>query len=185
MPSKDQRNSRTRTLFSILSFPVFKENEDACIDCVKDGADVNAQASKGHPAFVVAAEKGYTRLLEVMLDKGADINMQAEMKGYTALLMAVHKERVETVKFLLAQGADMDIKTSWGMTPRSWAAVHGGRGMLSLFEAEDRRRVVLAFQAAAEKGTVRARKIKRAVGVKPLQSGHPAGDRRSRKAPGE
>ena len=64
------------------------------------GEDVNAKDDQfGWTALMYAATNGHTTVVEVLLDKGADVNA-TDTKGRTALMLAVQNGRPEIVQLL-------------------------------------------------------------------------------------
>jgi ankyrin repeat protein len=59
----------------------------------------------------IAAERGQTDTVSLLLDRGADINTPGEY-GWTPLQLAAHWEHTEVARLLLDRGAKMDIFTA-------------------------------------------------------------------------
>jgi len=80
----------------------------------------------------IAAQRGDTRMVSVLLDLGADI----EAKGYrdecTPLHLAAREGQVETVRLLLARGAELDSHDRFLATPLMDAAGAGQADMVEL-----------------------------------------------------
>jgi ankyrin repeat protein len=68
------------------------------------GANVNDADAWGVSAMVLAAHSGFTEMVELLLDKGADAN--AEGPGFTALHEAIMRRDEQMVNALLAHGAN-------------------------------------------------------------------------------
>jgi ankyrin repeat protein len=68
------------------------------------GANVNDADAWGVSAMVLAAHSGFTGLVELLLDKGADAN--AAGPGFTALHEAIMRRDEQMVTALLAHGAN-------------------------------------------------------------------------------
>lgn len=66
--------------------------------------------------LLIASEKGYTREIKQLLDKGAEINHQT-YEGVTPLMYATINGHKDAVKVLLEEGADPDIAPYDGKTP--------------------------------------------------------------------
>ena len=71
---------------------------------VAAGANVNDADAWGVSATMLAAHSGFTRLVELLLDKGANPNVSSP--GFTALHEAVMRRDQKMVAALLAHGAD-------------------------------------------------------------------------------
>ena len=97
------------------------------------GIDVNAADKEAWNALLVAAERGYTAVVRILLDKGARIDVKCECTGYmsggwTALMLALIQGHDEVVQLLLDRGADINVKSTEGRTALMEAA---GRGRLA------------------------------------------------------
>ena len=71
--------------------------------------------------LAIAAQKGYSKIVDALLDLGANINGQSLKNGQTALIQAVAQGHTDIVKLLLENGADIDIKTHKGHTALDFA----------------------------------------------------------------
>lgn len=84
-----------------------------------------------HLMMHVPAERGDSRVLEVMLDGGFDPNIK-DQNGVTALHRAAMAGRADAVRVLLAHGASVDaLDGMFAATPLVWACEgwsHGPRG---------------------------------------------------------
>ncbi len=103
-----------------LTDAVFNNDPRRTIRWLHNKANVNAQDkySKFTP-LTIAATKGYTDILQLLVAAGADINMQSggEAEG-TALQGATEAKKNEAVKILLKAGANPNIpSTTKGNTP--------------------------------------------------------------------
>lgn len=90
------------------------------------GIDVNAIGSKGMTALHYASFYGHMRVINLLLEYGADVNAPNEegigtASEMTAIGLAASgicpKNRDEVVRLLAAAGADVDAQDSKGMTP--------------------------------------------------------------------
>jgi ankyrin repeat protein len=71
-----------------------------------DSAMINSKDKDGKTPLFVAAEKGNQAVMEVLLDKGADVNAQSG--EFNALYTASHNGHKEIVTLLLDKGADVN-----------------------------------------------------------------------------
>jgi ankyrin repeat protein len=110
------------------------------------GIDVNAKGGRGLAwdssavtALMNAADNGHTDIVELLIDAGADLNLQepglrekgcdlSECYGRTALLFAVEGDHADIVKLLVEAGADVNIrrKDNFGDTALIQAAENRG-----------------------------------------------------------
>lgn len=73
---------------------------------LEGGADANARTDGGGTPLHCAAQEGQTRMVELLLDWGADINARDDLIGKTPLDLAVWNARTETVDVLCSWGAE-------------------------------------------------------------------------------
>lgn len=74
------------------------------------GANANASDRDGTTALMFAAQQGYTEIVKVLCDRGADLNLRRKLYGITALMLAAANHRVDALELLLAKGADVNAK---------------------------------------------------------------------------
>jgi ankyrin repeat protein len=66
------------------------------------GVDINTQDDKGATALMRAVEAGHTDTVKLLLDRGADVNIQGRFLGYSAIVFAVKARNADLVEMLLA-----------------------------------------------------------------------------------
>ena len=89
------------------------------------GADVNStDDTTGEPLIIKAAQKGYPEMVKMLLEHGADIEVQ-DKDGLTALFSAAYEGHTSVVQLLLNNGADFTARNQYGMTALLWAAWNG------------------------------------------------------------
>lgn len=86
-------------------------NELDLLNCLKllanfDSIDINSKDRTGLTALMYACSNGWLKLVEFLVDHGADIELKDHQSGETALFFAVRMNHVNIVKFLLSKGAD-------------------------------------------------------------------------------
>jgi len=95
---------------------------------VDRGADVNAIGEYGDTPLHVAVRAGHRPAAELLLTKGADVNVQnrgisirwrhkKETAGQTPLLLALRTNRVDIVNLLIAEGAETNVQDDAGESP--------------------------------------------------------------------
>lgn len=79
--------------------------------------DLNAlEESSRAPMITIAAVQGFTNIVEILLDAGANIDTQGD-DGATALLVAAFFGREDTVRLLIDRGANQSLMNNDGTTP--------------------------------------------------------------------
>lgn len=89
----------------------YVSNEIDLLNCLKlimkSGCiDINTKDRNGMTALMYACSNGWLKLVEFLIENGADINMSDNENGETALFYAVRHNFIDIVKFLLSHGAD-------------------------------------------------------------------------------
>ena len=107
--------------FGIFSESVTLDMPELLVD---RGADVNAQLTgedaTGWTALMFAANNGHPELVELLIARGADVDLQGA-DGVTALMRAACEGDHRSVNILLAAGADVNLQTATGETAISLA----------------------------------------------------------------
>ena len=86
-------------------------------------------------ALFGALEKGNVRIIEMLIEAGADVNAAGE-RGKTPLMLAIHGDKKEVFDLLRRSGARIDARDAEGMTVRDHAgACHQGKFLAFLDEA--------------------------------------------------
>ena len=73
----------------------------------------------GTPAIFWAAVHGHRKVVEVLLKKGANVNVKG-LGGITALIGAAQNGHREVVELLLKKGANVNADMEGGITALSW-----------------------------------------------------------------
>eukprot|EP00756_Hemistasia_phaeocysticola_P051378 Hpha_TRINITY_DN26550_c0_g1::TRINITY_DN26550_c0_g1_i1::g.113007::m.113007 len=108
---------------------------DLCQTLIIEGcADVNFRNTLGESAIHVAAKRGLSSVLELLLGFGGDPNVQQrlDLGGKTPLHVAVEKGHIRVVEVLLSGHADPNITDSMGMLPLHYAARAGNEEVAEL-----------------------------------------------------
>jgi ankyrin repeat protein len=98
------------------------------------GLDVRPQTagSNGRRPLNFAALQNDTKMIELLLELGADINRQ-NLTGFTPLHHAVEAQALEAIALLLKRGADTSVENKRGLTPGDFAlATHRRRAAEAL-----------------------------------------------------
>ena len=74
------------------------------LEMLEQGVDINVHASFGGPtALIVAARFGHVAIVEVLLERGAEVNAEDDY-GQTALYFAKKNSKIKVVELLEAAG---------------------------------------------------------------------------------
>jgi hypothetical protein len=95
---------------------------------IDKGLDIDSVNQNGFSALMMACQKGNSRIVNFLLDKGADVNIQGttlEFGAQTALALAAQKGVLKIVESLLNRGANVDFQDSSGSTAIDYASKYG------------------------------------------------------------
>ena len=109
---------------------VYANNYKMVESAFKEGANVNYKNDNGAWFLMVASKNGNARMVNLLLEKGIDVNVTYHYN--TALSIAVRKSRYDVVKLLLEKGADINKANSDGYTPLIYAISFGDIAMVQL-----------------------------------------------------
>jgi hypothetical protein len=97
---------------------VYKNNYKKVEEAFKEGADVNMKNDNGVWFLLVASGHGNARMVNLLLEKGIDVNITDEDDyNNTALSTAVRNANYDVVELLLEKGADINKEDNNGDTP--------------------------------------------------------------------
>ena len=99
---------------------------------IKKGYQLDCKDTNGRTPLSWATENGREAMVELLLERGADLESKDAEYGQTPLSWAAENGHEAVVKLLLERGADVDSKNEWGRTPLSWAAENGHEAVVEL-----------------------------------------------------
>ncbi|XP_062319718.1 fibronectin type 3 and ankyrin repeat domains protein 1 [Osmerus eperlanus] len=85
---------------------------------------VNVHDKLGFTPLMVAAQKGFARIVHQLVEHGADVNMK-NGSGRDSLMLACFSGHLDIVKYLRKFGASWKSQDMGGCTPLHWAADGG------------------------------------------------------------
>ena len=115
IPSRDLQSAwislSSEDVSAALSFypNVFSPNINVSRLLLLSGAspDVNSNFLQSAPIICVFAQRGFTEMISLLLEFGADIN-STNTAGYSALTFAAMEGRLESVRLLVENGAKVN-----------------------------------------------------------------------------
>jgi ankyrin repeat protein len=107
-----------------LDYAIASNDIDAARQALDAGASPNDEARGGGTVFGWAALEGRTEMVQMMLEKGADVT-KTDLNGYTPLIAASKAGKPEVVKLLIAAQADVNVSSKKGYTAIILAGASG------------------------------------------------------------
>jgi hypothetical protein len=111
----------------LLEKAVRRDQADTIAMLLDAGVPINTRFASGSSALYDAALKGETRIVDLLADRGSDVNEREATSGTTPLYAAAAFGRDEAVAILLVWGADPNLVGSNGKTPLHAAESNGYR----------------------------------------------------------
>ncbi|KAJ8353142.1 hypothetical protein SKAU_G00207090 [Synaphobranchus kaupii] len=110
----------TQSLFSAV-----EEEDMAAIRAHLDKfKEVDGRSDSGQTALMLAAEQGSLEIVQELIKRGANINLD-DVDCWTALISAAREGHVDVVKELLANNANLEHRDMGGWSALMWAAYKG------------------------------------------------------------
>ena len=81
------------------------------------GVSIDMQNSDGWTGLFYASQNGYWVVVDMLLEKGASIDLRHKRDGFTALMLASEKGHGKVVGKLLTKGASIDVQQEDGRAP--------------------------------------------------------------------
>ncbi|MDQ6734492.1 MAG: ankyrin repeat domain-containing protein [Nitrospirota bacterium] len=94
----------------------------------------------GSSSLILAASKGHTEMVGLLLDRGAHINA-TDRTGWTPLHAAIYGGHAEVVRLLLERGAQLDQPDHWYLASPLALAESLAR------DSDDRRKILTVIEA--------------------------------------
>ncbi|WP_353279656.1 ankyrin repeat domain-containing protein [Wolbachia endosymbiont (group B) of Xanthorhoe designata] len=87
-------------------------------------------STKEFTLLMIAAENGHTNIVEILVEKGADVNVR-DHHANTVLYLATNNGHEGIVEILLEKGANVNGKSSFGVVPLHLAAKNGNENVVN------------------------------------------------------
>lgn len=117
----ENRDPQTSGLHMTAYFGIYSAVRD---QLVKDNMDPNSRDTENQTSLSYAAQNGHVAVVQLLLDHGADANLNYEFGSMSPLFFAASRGHLATAKLLLDNGADAnkDVRSK----PLEQAAIMGG-----------------------------------------------------------
>ena len=99
---------------------------------IEKGADPAGRDGKGFTALHAAAHMGYVDIVELLIERGVDVNDQENTSRITPLHAAAERDYQDVAKVLLLNDVDLNLKTESGHTPVILAVLNQHADMVKL-----------------------------------------------------
>ena len=91
----------------------------------------DAKDKMGLTPLIYAVSRGHRKVVELLLNKGADVNIQ-DNAGYAPVHIASFRGNKEMLEFLISKGADLNSKNEMGVTALHDMAMQGKKEIVAL-----------------------------------------------------
>ncbi|HEY5999822.1 MAG TPA: ankyrin repeat domain-containing protein [bacterium] len=113
-----------------MNHAIRHERVDSVQRLIDRGYDLNSRVDETRRTpLMVAASEGNKKIVELLADNGADMNLQDRL-GYTALHWAAYYNCGAVAEALAKRGASLNIEERKGFTPLILAAYYGHLGVV-------------------------------------------------------
>jgi uncharacterized protein len=122
-------NTLDKNSFSPLILACYHNNFPVAKFLIHNVSDLNYKSEMG-TALMAATYKNQLELVQLLLDKNANINL-TDANGMTALMLAVEVQNPKLIAFLLKYKADRTLKNKDGKTAFELAILIGNESIIN------------------------------------------------------
>lgn len=115
---------------------IAKDGELKLLEEMLEDIDINSVNSSNQTLLHIAAERGYLPIIELLIHKGARLDLQ-DLKGHTALHRAASRGHTRIVKALIKAGAPIYTPDQQGKTPIHLAAGNDNQDAVKVLVKEE------------------------------------------------
>jgi serine/threonine-protein phosphatase 6 regulatory ankyrin repeat subunit A/serine/threonine-protein phosphatase 6 regulatory ankyrin repeat subunit B len=116
-----------------IHYAAYRGHGDIVTFLLGQGAQANSRDQSGATPFMMACDKGYMSVVQLLLEHvGLQVLQETDEEGWTSLHYAAFWGHEETVTFMLGQGAQANSKDEDGCTPFMKACQTGRTGVVHL-----------------------------------------------------
>jgi len=114
-----------------------EDEPEVLLALIEKGVDVNSRNPYGGTALMIAAKRGFSNIVKILLENGADPNAVISpptdpAQTYTALHTAAQESNNEIIALLIKSGANVNVATGYGETPLISAALYGNESTVNV-----------------------------------------------------
>ena len=120
------------TYDSALTWACTLGNEEVVLLLLEKKAKVEHRTKDGCTALMFAALAGHERVARLLLDHGAEINVESDSNKDSPLTFACWKGHQKVVELFLERNADIEHRTKEGFSPLMFAALGGHTAVAGL-----------------------------------------------------
>lgn len=92
-------------------------DQEAVVSLIEKGANPNARDNMGRGALLWAILKEHTKIAEILIKAGADVNLTDGENVFSPLLLAVFKRNQKLIRILIDAGSNVNGADNEGWTP--------------------------------------------------------------------
>lgn len=118
-----------------IHLAAYHGNEAQVIELLKTNPDPDDRDSYGGTALHAAMFQENTRIIELLIEAGFDVNAVGLRNGYTPLHDAVWGDNLPALKILVAHGGDITIEGHDGNTPLEKAIAENKPDIVAYLES--------------------------------------------------
>lgn len=105
-----EQENKINVSIDTLSKAAMRGDTKLAKQLVDNGVDPNQFNKEGLSPLMFAARAGQVKMMQLLVNSGADVNLASPGSGVTALIIASNRGQNEAVKFLIDNGADLNAK---------------------------------------------------------------------------
>ncbi len=102
---------------TLLHFFCAQGTKNAVEFLIKNNADINCANYRGITPLMAAVNGNHKKIVEILLEKGAETNLKEIEKNRTALYNACEIGNLNIVKILIEYGAEINLLDFWNFAP--------------------------------------------------------------------
>lgn len=114
-------NLQTKVGNTALFRALVKKKFNIAYKMIEEGADINIKNQYNLTPLLHLTSIGHSFFVQVLLKKGADVNVKESRRGLSPLMMAATFNKIDYIKWFLEKGAKINVKDNNGNTALDYA----------------------------------------------------------------